>query len=246
MIGVWYDKNYRKLTLVLKSFKCSWNKCVFCCFSDEAADNYNDLKKTNFKILSYAEKINNDDRIDELVIFNGGSFFELPYEIILKISKLTEDKIVNIESRPEFVTEENISKTLTLLKPTQLIVRIGFESFFPEVRNALKKNIPQTEIQRIEHLRKIFENKNVKLVAYVLFGMNQISEESVEKSIKIFNNIFDGVIAIKYKQLRRNMPQTRRPSNKLISFLKINCLSIDMAGDELWKIEHKNRGLIRE
>ena len=239
MIGVWYGQNSKKLNIVLKSYTCSWNKCSFCSFSDEATYNYTELQKTNFSILKYATKINHDYPVDEMVIFNGGSFFELPYEIVLKISDLTKNKIINIESRPDFVSEKNILKTLAILKPKQLIVRLGFESFFSEVRKTLNKNIPSSEIPRIQHLRKILETKNVKFITYVLFGMDKIDERSVMTSVKKFNKIFNGVIAIKYKKFKRNMPERKPPTPKLINFLKNNCLDLDMTEDKLWELNKK-------
>ncbi len=236
MIGLWYDKKFKKLTLVLKSFKCSWNKCIFCNFADESANSYNELRRINLKILEKATRIDYDERIDELVIFNGGSFFELPFDIIIKISELTTNKIMNIETRPNFITEESILMTLRLLDPKKLIIRIGFESFFSEIRDILNKNITQKEILRIIQLRKSFKDKNVIFVAYVLFGMDKIGEKSVETSVTEFNKIFDGVIAIKYRKYKNHMPKSISPSKKLLNFLKNSCLDLDMAEDELWKI----------
>lgn len=239
MIGVWYDGESRKITMVLKSFKCSWNKCVFCCFSDEAAKDYDDLMETNLRILNKSKEIIKSKEVREIAIFNGGSFFELPYDLMLKISELTLGKTVNIETRPEFLSQESLAKTLTVLKPKELIVRVGLESSSEEIRDKLNKGIPDTAVKRIIKLRSTLNEKidsRIKFVAYVLFGLDGIDEESVMRSVEFFNSSLDGVIAIKYRRYKQNMPSESIPSTSLMVFLKQNCLDIDLTNGEIWEI----------
>jgi radical SAM enzyme (TIGR01210 family) len=242
VIGIWYDEKGGKVTIVLKSFKCSWNRCVFCCFSDEAAETYHDLMETDLRILKEVKKRLESGKIRELTIFNGGSFFELPYELILKISELTPGKIVNIETRPEFVNEKSLTETLRLLGPKGLVVRIGFESSFEEVRRRLNKGIPNVEVQRIIRLRKTLAKKfrgRIEFVAYVLFGLEGLSEESVKESVEFFSKNLDGVIAIKYRKYKQHMPNEIAYSEGLINFLKVKCREVDLAEGELWEIGGK-------
>ncbi len=159
MIGVWYDKTLRRITVVLKAFKCSWNKCIFCCFSDEAAKTYEELMKVNVELLRKAQKMITDEKVDDIVFFNGGSFFELPYQLILKISELTKNLSVEIETRPEFLSENSLLKTYELLSPKRLVVRMGFESVFQEVRNKLNKGITDLQIKEVYRLRESVRKK---------------------------------------------------------------------------------------
>ncbi|MHA1848734.1 MAG: archaeosine biosynthesis radical SAM protein RaSEA, partial [Promethearchaeota archaeon] len=83
----------------------------------------------------------NDDIV--LKIFNSGSFFDnkeiseqTRQEIFKKISEIDSIKEVALESRPEFLTEENVASIRDVLDETKRIeVGIGLESWNDTVRN---------------------------------------------------------------------------------------------------------------
>ncbi len=80
--------------------------------------------------------------------------FELPLEIVLQLAKFTENRVVDIETRPEHVTSEKVMHILRLLKPKVLQVRIGFEIWKEEIRNSiLRKGIPQSEVYRVAKIK---------------------------------------------------------------------------------------------
>lgn len=103
MLGVIVDKTKRRAMVILKNFRCRWGQCTFCPFYLEMGTDLNDVFETNIRILQFLEKALYDFSIEQITIFNGGSF-ELPLEIVLQLAKFTENRVVDIEMRPEYVT----------------------------------------------------------------------------------------------------------------------------------------------
>ncbi|MEM3584542.1 MAG: hypothetical protein QW193_04595 [Nitrososphaerales archaeon] len=240
MIGVIYDEKAKRIIAILKGFTCSWNKCTFCCFYEEAAKDINDLISTNKEIITKIKDLMNEKSVDKISLFNGGSFFELPLSVIYDLSNITNNKIIEIESRPEFLNENSIKYLYNLLKPSKLIVRIGFESIYDNIRNGLlNKGIKDSELRRILELRNEIKNKFgslIEFIAYVLFGIEGIDEKSVITSIEEFNKSLDGVIAIKYRKYHEWMPKEVKVSKGLLEFLRMNCLDVDLTESNIWKI----------
>lgn len=240
MIGVFkeFDKLGKRLVIILKGLPCSWNKCSYCPFYLEQG-NLEEVLKVNKKILKEAYEYLRKEVFERISIFNGGSFFELPLDTVLNLSKITKGKVVDIETRPEFLSKEILLSTLKLLKAKELVVRIGFENIDDELRNkVLNKGIPQTEIFRLMNLRKELINEGIpiKMLVYVLFGIQGVSEESIINSVKEFNKMFDGVIAIKYRKYLPHHPNEVTPSENLVNYLKKNTLLIDWGVSDIWEI----------
>ncbi|RLG71899.1 MAG: hypothetical protein DRO08_04035, partial [Thermoprotei archaeon] len=169
-------------------------------------------------------------------VFNGGSFYELPLNVVLKLSEITENKIVDIETRPEFISKEVLLKTKQILNAKELVVRVGFENFNEKIMNiVLNKGISQEEITRLSKLRENFKRENIpiKLIAYVLFGIEGVPEETIVESVEKFNKLFDGVIAIKYRRYLKHHPKEIPISENLVNFLKRNTLLIDWSTSEI-------------
>lgn len=240
MIGVVYYEEAKKIIAILKGFVCSWNRCTFCCFYEEAAKDINDLISTNKEIITKIKELMNEKSVDRISFFNGGSFFELPLSIIYDISNVTNNKIIEIESRPEFLNKYSINNLYYLLKPSKLIIRIGLESIYDEVRNhLLNKGIKDSEVKRIMELRSEIKSEfgdSIEFIAYVLFGIEGMSEKSVIISVREFKESLDGVIAIKYKRYHEWMPKEVKVSKELLEFLRVNCLDVDLAESDVWKI----------
>lgn len=241
MIGVFkeHDKLGKRLIIVLKGLPCSWNKCSYCPFYLEQGS-LEEVLKVNENVLRKAYEYLGKESFERISVFNGGSFFELPLSIVLKLAKIVKGKIVDIETRPEFVNEETLLSTLNLLKAKELVVRIGFENIDERLRNkVLNKGIKQLEILRLASLRKKLSKENIpiKLLVYVLFGIKGITEESIIVSVKEFNRMFDGVIAIKYRKYLPDHPDEVSPSKGLIEFLSKNTLLIDWGVGGTWEIK---------
>jgi hypothetical protein len=234
MIGV--EVEGQKATIILKNFPCGWNKCVFCCFSDESSSDLEEILRVNRGIISKVKEA--IDSIRRIVIFNGGSFFELPRSVRAELVTITKEKTVEIETRPEFVSEESISMLLKEMHPSELVIRIGFENISDRIRNGLlNKGIDESEIRRVAKLRTTMSKEGVKFVSYVLFGMRGISEESVMRSVKVFKRLFDGVIAIRYRRYKITMPETVESSRGLMDFLYKNCMEVDLTDSRIWEVE---------
>jgi uncharacterized Fe-S cluster-containing MiaB family protein len=239
MLGVWYNGEDHRLTVILKGFRCSWDKCIFCCFSKEAAVSYKDLVETDLEILRQAKEIAKKRKIKELVLFNGSSFFELPYQVVLFLSELTDNCNLAVETRPEFLKEKTVLKTLQYLNPNILTFRIGIESASQKIRAYLRKGIDDKQIGKIINLREKIRTKTsdrVRFVAYILFGVEGITEASVKRSVEFFRKHLDGVIAIRYKKYEVNMPRETKPSLNLLKYLEENCEEVDMTESEAWEI----------
>ncbi|MCP8307410.1 MAG: hypothetical protein H3Z54_01755 [archaeon] len=242
MIGVIYDEEAKRIIAILKGFVCSWNRCTFCCFYEEAAKDLNDLILTAKEIITRIKGLMNEKPIDRISFFNGGSFFELPLSVIHDLSQVTNKKIIEIESRPEFLNKDSILYLYHILNPSKLIVRIGFESIYNDIRNdLLNKGIIDSEVKKIIMLRDEMKKESddlIEFIAYVLFGIEGIDEKSVITSVKEFKKSLDGVIAIKYRRYHDWMPKEVKFSKRLLEFLRINCLDLDLTESEIWRINY--------
>jgi len=241
LIGVIYDEEAKRITAILKGFVCSWNRCTFCCFYEESAKDLNDLISTAKEIIKELKILINEKLVDRISFFNGGSFFELPLNVIHDLSQITNKKIIEIESRPEFLNKDSIRHSYQILSPSKLIIRIGFESIHDEIRNnLLNKGIRDSEVNRIVSLRnevkKEFDD-SIEFIAYVLFGLEGIDEKSIIASVKEFGESFDGVIAIKYRRYYEWMPKEVNASQNLIDILRTNCIDVDLTESKIWKID---------
>lgn len=243
MIGVIYDEEARRIVAILKGFVCSWNKCTFCCFYEESAKDLNDLILTAKEIITKIKGLMDEKPTDRVSFFNGGSFFELPLSAIHDLSQVTKEKIIEIESRPEFLNRDSIRHLYHILNPKRLIIRIGFESIHDDIRNdLLNKGIRNSEVKRIIALRDEVKNEFndlIEFIAYVLFGIEGIDEKSVISSVREFKKSLDGVIAIKYRRYHYWMPKDAKISQKLLEFLRINCLDVDLTESKIWRINYQ-------
>ncbi len=237
MLGVVIERSRKRVTVILKGFRCRWGKCVFCPFFLEASDSLSDVIQTNSRILSLLEDAISRFSVERITVFNGGSFFELPLDTVLKLSRFTCGKIVDIESRPEYLSLNSVRQVFELLKPSKLVIRVGIEVWDEYLRNAvLCKGIPQSEIVRLSALRgqcrELYGDK-VSFIAYVLFGIELIPESKVVESVEELSKYFDGVIAIQYRRVLDSLPSEVIPSRELVQYLQQKCVDVDLKrGDE--------------
>jgi len=239
MIGIDYDAGRSRLIAILKGLPCSWGQCIFCPFSKESTTNLEELLDTDLQIIREVARYNEAHKVERLSIFNGGSFFELPLYVTQQLSTVTKNKHVDIESLPRFIHEDTVKSVFNLLQPSILEIRLGLESHDDSIRSMLKKGISESEIERVSKLGDSLSDSmggRVRFTAYVLFGMDGISEESVTESVRRFNQLFEGVIAIRYRRYDSKMPERRPVSQGLLDFLSKNCLEIDMTEGRSWEV----------
>jgi len=240
-IGVFrsIDRLGHRLVVVLKGFPCSWGKCVFCPFYLEQSSNLREVLETDAEIVERARQALREWGCDRVTVFNGGSFFELPLAVINALRAITRGRVVDIETRPEFLTLENALHALRLLEARELVVRVGLEVVNEEIRNrVLNKGIPQSEVMRLAELRKRIDELGlpIKIVAYVLFGIEGVPEEEVIRSVEEFNRLFHGVIAIRYRRYLPHHPRESSVSIELAQYLERNTMLVDWGEGEEWSI----------
>lgn len=165
---------------------CSWAKstggCTFCSFQ-KAVDNYTgggsvldseyiDLFRAGHRLIQGSREIN---------IFNGGSFWDgLPKRVQGVITtRLAMDpavKQLNVESRPEYITSENVSNTLAWLNYKRLRVGIGLETQDDVLRNKqLNKGMAR---QRFEEAVKLLKDMECLVAVYVLMKPHKSLSEA--------------------------------------------------------------------
>lgn len=137
-IAVWRSKDnidgriMDTLTVILKTRGCFWNRCVMCGFSADSSNLVSDED-----ILNQFHAINAKD-VECIKIYTSGSFLDtneisinVKKKIIEELDKNSINKII-VESRPEFITRENLS-----LLDDRFIIAIGLETADDYIRNKI-------------------------------------------------------------------------------------------------------------
>ena len=243
MLGVFKydDKLGRRLVVILQGFPCAYGKCTFCPFALEQSLHPAKLVETNRRIIDEALRAKREWRPERIAVFNGGSLHELPLNIIEMLRPLARDVVFEVEERSEYVTLDSIRWLLNLLEPRRLVVRIGFENIDEDVRErVLRKGMPDSELRRIARLRLEARRLGlpVDFYTYLLFGMEGIPEETVERSIHEFKKMFDAVIAVRYRQYMPSHPKPVPVSRRLATLLEDEADLVDWGGDQ-WVIAGK-------
>ncbi|NVM01604.1 MAG: hypothetical protein HWN67_04680 [Candidatus Helarchaeota archaeon] len=240
MLGSWIDQDKQEITIILTNFPCSYNQCTHCPFEIESIDDGEEIMITNKQIINESLEKVTEFNLENVKIFNGGSFFELPDDVFPILKSISEGRNVSIESRPEFLSKKSISLIFDKLQPLKLNIFIGFDSADEVIRNKLlNKGIPKSELDRISNdLKNI---KNVQFFSYVLFGIKGISEESVKDSVLYFNKNLNGVSAIEFRENPKTELKHQNISEQLKKFLIQNCINVDFIGDddEQWLLPEK-------
>ena len=243
MIGVFEvkDKLGERLILILKGYPCSWGKCIFCPFAIEQSTNIKEILEVNRGVVGKALKIVEARGYSRVAIFNGSSFHELPFDTAERLAPIAKGRILEVEERPEYVTENSVMFLYRSYSPAKLIIRVGFEVFDERLRNDyLRKGIPNSEVWRLSNLRDTLRRNGVpaEIWSYVLFGIEGLPEEAVAESIKKFRELFDGVIAVKYHKYLPNHPGEVPVSEGLRKILEGMADLVDWGVDE-WVIAGK-------
>ncbi len=246
MIGVFRvsDKLGRRLVLILKSYPCSWGKCVFCPFALEQSVNIKEIIKENTAVIEEALRELREEDVGRVAVFNGSSFHELPLDTVLKLRPLARGRVFEVEERSEYVTEDVVEGLTELMRPKELVIRVGFEVWDEGLREEyLRKGMPNSEVFRLAELRRRLKARGtpIKIYVYVLFGIEGIPEEKVVESVKAFKELFDGVIAVKYRKYLPNHPNEVNVSEELKEFLERNADLVDWGEGEEWEIGRESK-----
>lgn len=183
-------KMVKRMTVSLPGAGCSYHKetggCSMCGFH-KATQAYSFGGKLYpswiFKsIFSLAVKRGNEYNVEEVMIFNGGSFFndqELPgsfqkFAIRKFASESTASRLI-VESRCEYLTENKLSEMSEILGGKELSVAIGFESYNDYIRNnIIKKSLSKSFFEDKISLLKSF---GFSVMAYVFLKPLGLSEK---------------------------------------------------------------------
>ncbi|AEF97213.1 archaeosine biosynthesis radical SAM protein RaSEA [Methanotorris igneus] len=201
---IFLDKSIGKsLTIILRTVGCRWayesGGCTMCSYlmdSSPTPISAENLKKQ----FDYAiEKVKDLDEFS-VKIFTSGSFldeFEVPREakeyIFERLGKLEEEgklKEIAIESRPEFITEENLKNIREYIKDINVEIGVGVETFNEEIRNiAIHKGVTTEDIINAINIAKKY---NVGIKAYLLIKPLFITEkDAILDAINSANKAFE-------------------------------------------------------
>lgn len=181
----------QKWTLMLPGAGCAyWKKtggCSMCGFS-KATQTYTHGRRYPGFVFDSLFKLADwhSGNPEELVIFNGGNFWnddEMPIGFQEKICKRVAEhphiQSLLIENRCEYITPEKIQITKQLLEGKELKVAIGFESQDDYIRNSLiKKGLSK---RMFEEKVKLLKENGASVFAYVFLKPLGISEKQALK-----------------------------------------------------------------
>jgi len=232
------DRLGHRLVVILRGLPCAYGKCTFCPFALEQSASPARVIADNRRIIGEALAELEREPVGRVAVFNGGSFHELPYDTVERLRPLARGRVFEVEERSEYVTLEALEALVEYYRPERLVVRIGFETAFEEIREGLlRKGMPDSEMHRVLRVRDEARERGlpVEVWTYLLFGMEGISEESVAESLRVFKRLFDGVIAVRYRQYHPRHPRAVPVSERLARLLESQADLVDWGGDQ-WVI----------
>lgn len=180
----------KTLTVIFKSAGCRWGKaggCTMCGYVYDCASEpptLEDYKSQLAKALRKAEKFSEF----MVKIFTSGSFLdeqEVPPEArdeILRI--LAEDaRVIKVlvETRPNFVTEENVQACLSIMKNKPFELAFGLETSSDKIRkDSINKGFTFQDFVRAAEIAKKY---GVTIKAYLMLKPLFLSEKQAMEDI---------------------------------------------------------------
>ena len=187
------DKVVDVYVIILRTRGCSWalkSGCTMCgYFNDSMWDKVSDkdlLKQFNRAMDNYS-----GERF--VKIFTSGSFLDdneikpaVRNEILRELGEKTDK--VSVESRPEYITDKNLSTIKEILQSKTFEIGIGLESANDFVReHAINKGFTFSDYKKAAQTMK---NNKFKLKTYVLIKPLLLTEkESIDDSISTVDKI---------------------------------------------------------
>ena len=110
------------LTIIFKSGGCSWNRCLMCGYKFERYDKTSPeiLRDSIIRQLNWIVSNYKTDKFRLIKIFTSGSFLdpvEVPTEAMNEIVSRFSDKILIVETRPEYVNDKVLDEISGIMKP---------------------------------------------------------------------------------------------------------------------------------
>jgi len=167
--------------IILSTKGCSWARgekggCAMCGYV------YSGSNKSDEELMGdFKQGLKKLEKIEYLKLFNSGSFFDgsevskkLLEDIIKEVNKLSVSRF-QVESRPEFITEERVKALLNILDPKiELEIGIGLETSNDYIRkNCINKGFAFSDFKRAA---KICRENKALVKAYLLFKPPFVSE----------------------------------------------------------------------
>jgi hypothetical protein len=184
-------KEGKEFTIILRTRGCRWalgktGGCSMCGYIQDSSGTEvspkNIINQFDYAIENKLNEIKTNNIRYILKIFNSGSFFddyEIPESVRLhiyeKISEIDELKEVVVESRPEFVTYENLSFMKNSLKNKYCEIGIGLETVNDYIRkNYINKGLTYNDF--LKTLESCKQN-DIGVKAYLLFKPPFLTEQ---------------------------------------------------------------------
>mgnify|MGYP000197391119 FL=1 len=181
-------------SMVLERGKCFWGKCYFCGWGKKVVErSIEEVKRIFDKFISSKQDI------ERLKIFSSGSFLDpkqFPEELQDYIFRRAEEygiKEIVIESRPEFITENVVSR-LSQYK-VKITVAMGLEVADNEALKILNKGMTVEQYIRAATLLKKY---GLGVRTYVLVNPHSKirSPKYVHKTIEFALKYSDSIVVI--------------------------------------------------
>ncbi len=199
----------KRWVLMLPGAGCQWSKehnggCYMCGFSHTLKHNGNkDARQLENKIRlafllgSYLVNVNRN-KPESLFIYNGGSYLndkEIPKSVQIKIIQCVVEKYKSIknilvESRPEFITPENISDIKFALNDNcKLSIGIGLECKSDYIRkNYINKGFKRRDYEKAVNLLK---SEGIGVLTYIFLKPIMLTErQAIDEAIESIEYAF--------------------------------------------------------
>ncbi len=201
---VFLDKTIGKsLTIILRTVGCRWayesGGCTMCSYLMDSSpikiSAENIINQFEYALNKYKEKINPKNY--SIKIFTSGSFldeFEVPKEAKEYIFKRIDEigvREVAVESRPEFINDDNLKIIRNNVgKTINIEIGVGIETLNEKIRNvSIHKGVSTEDIKRAIETAKKY---NVGIKAYLLIKPPFITEkDAIIDSIHSANECID-------------------------------------------------------
>ncbi len=196
-------KSISRWILLLPGTGCAWARehggCFMCGFKtkiEEVQKGRTASHKRLMTIFQLGKLTTVGNSPQSLTIYNGGSFLndeEIPFKTQSEICRQTSrhptiQKLI-VESRPEFVTEENVKSLISILKGKVLEVGIGLECQSDEIRTkSIHKGFSRKDYEKAA---AILGRNGAELLTYVFLKPIYLTEkEAIEEAIATIKYAF--------------------------------------------------------
>lgn len=186
--------------IILLPVGCFWAKkkggCSYCGYQSLVEEMVSSTEPmTNIDIIK-EELDKQTEIVHRISIFVGGSFFEIPKKEWLEIMQiLNEHKTIReicIETRPELITDENISAIIKAASNKTVYVAIGLESSDDYIRNKIHNKGVTKEV--FENAMKILLKYKIRPLIYVFVKPaveNMTDEEAIKDALNTIDYSFE-------------------------------------------------------